>query len=41
MLNDLSRARLAGAWCAALVAIGSLGLVAGAPVTPSTIGFWW
>ena len=32
MLKDLSRARLAGAWCAVLMVIGSLGVAAGAPV---------
>jgi hypothetical protein len=40
MLKDLSRARLAGAWCAVLVAIGSLGAAAGAPVSTSNVGLW-
>jgi hypothetical protein len=40
MLKDLSCTRLAGAWCAALVAIGSLGVAAGAPVSTSNIGLW-
>ena len=40
MLKDLSRARLAGVGCAALVVIGSLGLAAGAPVTTSNFGLW-
>ena len=40
MLKDLSRARLAGAWCAVLVAIGSLGVAAGAPVSTSNVGLW-
>ncbi len=40
MLKDLSRARLAGAWCAVLVAIGSLGVAAGAPVSTSNFGLW-
>jgi hypothetical protein len=40
MLKDLSRARLAGAWCAVLVVIGSLGVAAGAPVSTSNFGMW-
>lgn len=40
MLQDLSRARLAGAWCAVLAAIGSLGVAAGAPVSTSNLGLW-
>jgi hypothetical protein len=35
MLKDLSRARLAGAWCVAVMAIGALGVVAGAAITVS------
>ena len=40
MLKDLSRARLAGAWCALLAVIGSLGVAAGAPVNTSNFGLW-
>jgi hypothetical protein len=40
MLKDLSRARLAGAWCAVLAVIGSLGMAAGAPVSTSNFGLW-
>ena len=40
MLKDLSRARLAGAWCGVLVVIGSLGVAAGAPVSTSNFGLW-
>ena len=40
MFKDLSRARLAGTWCAVLVAIGSLGAATGAPVSPSNFGWW-
>jgi len=40
MLKDLSRTRLAGAWCGALAAIGSLGVAAGAPVSTSNVGLW-
>jgi hypothetical protein len=40
MLNDLSRARLAGAWCTALIVIGSLSVAAGAAVTASAIELW-
>ena len=40
MLKDLSRARLAGGWCAVLVVIGSLGVAAGAPVSTSNFGLW-
>ena len=40
MLKDLSRARLAGAWCAVLVVIGSLGVAAGAPVSTGNFGLW-
>ena len=40
MFKDWSRARLAGAWCAVLVAIGSLGVAAGAPVSTGNLGLW-
>jgi hypothetical protein len=41
MLKDLSRARLAGAWCAALIVVGALGVVVfGAEVTVSNIELW-
>ena len=40
MLKDLSRARLAGAWCAALIVIGAFSVAAGAPVTISAIELW-
>ena len=33
MLKDLSRARVAGAWCLAVMAIGALAVVAGAAIT--------
>ena len=39
MLNDISRARLAGAWCAAVIVIGACGVVAGAAITISN-GEW-
>jgi hypothetical protein len=35
MLKDISRTRLIGAWCAAVVVIGACGVVAGIPVTVS------
>jgi hypothetical protein len=35
MLKDLSRARLAGAWCALVVVVAACSLVAGAAVTLS------
>jgi hypothetical protein len=35
MLKAVSRARLAGAWCAAVVAIGACGVVAGVAVSIS------
>ena len=35
MLKDMSRARLAGAWCAAVIVIGACGVVAGAAITAS------
>ena len=37
MLKDLSRARVAGAWCLAVLAIGALGVVAGAAITVSNV----
>ena len=40
MFTDWSRARLAGAWCSALVVIGSLGVAAGAPVSTGNFGLW-
>jgi hypothetical protein len=40
MLKDLSRARLAVAWCAVLVVIGSLGVATGAPVSTGNFGLW-
>jgi hypothetical protein len=40
MLKDLSRARVAGAWCAALLVIGALSVVAGAPVSISNVELW-
>jgi hypothetical protein len=40
MLKDLSRARLAGAWCAALIVIGAVGVVFGAEVSVSNIELW-
>jgi hypothetical protein len=36
MLKDISRARLAGAWCAAVIVFGACGVVAGAPITVSS-----
>jgi hypothetical protein len=33
MLKDISRFRLIGAWCAAVVVIGACGVVAGMPLT--------
>jgi hypothetical protein len=33
MLKDISRFRLIGAWCAAVVVIGACGVVAGLPLT--------
>jgi hypothetical protein len=33
MLNDFSRAQLAGAWCAAVAVLGACGVVAGAALT--------
>jgi hypothetical protein len=35
MLKDISRARLAGAWCATVIVVGACGVVAGAPITVS------
>jgi hypothetical protein len=35
MLTNVSRARLVGAWFAAVVVIGALGVVVGAPLTIS------
>ena len=40
MLQDLSRARLAGAWCAALLVIGAFSVAAGADVTISNLELW-
>jgi hypothetical protein len=39
MLKDISRARLVGAWCAAVILIGACGVVAGAAITMSNAGF--
>ena len=39
MLNDLSRARLIGAWCLTVMTIGACGIVAGAALTISN-GAW-
>ena len=33
MLKDISRARLVGAWCAAVIVIGACAVVAGLPIT--------
>jgi hypothetical protein len=33
MLNDLSRARLIGAWCMTVMTIGACSIVAGADIT--------
>jgi hypothetical protein len=35
MLKDISLARLAGAWCAAVIVGGACGVVAGVPITVS------
>jgi hypothetical protein len=35
MLKDVSRARLAGAWCATVIVVGACGVVGGAPLTIS------
>jgi hypothetical protein len=40
MLQDLSRARLAGAWCAAVLVIGAFSVAAGADATISSIELW-
>jgi len=40
MLQDLSRARLAGAWCAALLVIGAFSVAAGADATIRSIELW-
>ena len=40
MLKELSRARLAGAWCAALLVIGALSVVGGVSITVSSIELW-
>ena len=36
MLKDISRTRLVGAWCAAVLVIGACGVVLGMPIT---VGF--
>jgi hypothetical protein len=36
MLTNVSRARLVGAWLAAVVVIGAIGVVVGAPLTISS-----
>jgi hypothetical protein len=33
MLKDISRVRLVGAWCAAVLVIGACGVVLGMPIT--------
>ncbi len=33
MLKGISRTRLIGAWCAAVIVIGACGVVAGVPIT--------
>ena len=33
MLKGISRTRLVGAWCAAVIVIGACGVVAGVPIT--------
>jgi len=40
MLKELSRARLAGAWCATLIVIGALGVAGGAAITISSVELW-
>ena len=40
MLNRMSRAQLAAAWCAALIVLGALGVAAGAALTIGN-GEWW
>jgi hypothetical protein len=37
MLNNFSRTRLAGAWCAAIGVLGACGVVAGAALTTSSL----
>lgn len=38
MLKDISRTRLAVAWCAAVIVIGAAGVVAGMPITVGYAG---
>jgi hypothetical protein len=38
MLKEFSRARLVGAWCAAVVVIGACSVVLGAPITIGNLG---
>lgn len=40
MLKDISRARLAGAWCATMIVIGACGVVVGADITVGNGGLW-
>ena len=37
MLKQVSRARLTGAWCAAMAVMAACGVVAGAPLTIGTL----
>ena len=40
MLKNVSRARIAGAWCAALVVIGALAVVSGTTLTVGVAELW-
>ena len=40
MLKNISRARIAGAWCAAVVVLGAYGIVSGASLTVSNAELW-
>lgn len=40
MLNNISRTRIAGAWCAVVIVLGALGVVSGTSLTVSTAALW-
>ena len=40
MLKDISRTRLAGAWCAGIVVLGVIGIIGGANITAGNGELW-
>ncbi|MBZ5559428.1 MAG: hypothetical protein LAO77_19325 [Acidobacteriia bacterium] len=40
MLKNISRARIAGAWCAIVIVLGAYGVVSGAAMTVSAAALW-